>query len=537
MTFNFLGFNLIISEINMLIKSLSIKSLILIFSFIGPILLFITTYKFGLGLSPDSVEYIAVSKNLLEGRGFLSFDGLPVVNWPPLYPVLLSFITFSFGIEAETSALIVNLVLFGLTIYSFGQLCKKYLNSELLIVIGLISVLFSIPVFTVSLWAWSELIFILFIIWYINSLISFIEKKSKSSLIVLILITSLAMLTRYIGVAFYFVTIVIMIFYHNDERNRKFKSIALYSVTAFIPIALWLIRNYIVSQTLTGARGTSRFSIYSNLTLTIEHLLEWYIPEFMASIKIAFIVSLIFISILLWMIYHQRINFKDFNLKIDKKTFLMLVLITLAYIVSLIIISTLKAHNPIDSRLLSPVFIPVTLILLIILQAVYNRLFVFKQKKILRILLFALVAVYTIHPISVVSEMMIKHHNTGSGYSGTGWEKEKKQAWLSYLNANFIKGSKVYSDDPYEVYYLLNIDTQWSPNKKFTDSEEIVTYLQDLYMTWPSEGKAYLIWFNNLEFHKRELFTPSELSQIAEIVLIDSSAIGELYKAIIKEHL
>lgn len=514
----------------MQIKSLSTKTLIIMFSLIGPILLFITTSKFGLGLSPDSIEYIAVSKNLLEGRGFLSFDGIPVVNWPPFYPVLLSFTSFALGIEAATTALIVNVILFGLIVYSFGNICSKFLNSQLLVVIGLVSILFSIPIFSVSLWGWSELIFILLIIWYINSLISFIENKSKAALIILTLITSLAMLTRYIGVAFYFVTIVVMFFYYDDKKSRKYKSIGLYSLAAFIPVSIWLMRNYTVSGTFTGVRGASRYSVYSNLTLTVEHLLEWYMPVFLANIKIFFILGVIATAFVLWSYYHKKIRFKEFNLKIDKKTFTILIIISATYIVSLILVSTLKAHNPIDSRLLSPVYIPITLILFITIQSVYNRLYLLKYKKLLRNILFVSVIFYTIHPISVVTQMIIQHYNSGSGYSGTGWEKEIKQEWLNFLNERFLKDSPVYSDDPYEVYYLLNIDTKWAPNKKFTDSEEIITHLKDLKGKWPSENEAYLIWFNNLEFHKRELFTPVQLSRISEVVIVDSSAIGELYR-------
>src|SRR5512138_3359921 len=42
--------------------------------------------KLGLGISTDSVPMLFAGTDLFASRGFTSFDGSPVLAWPPLYP-------------------------------------------------------------------------------------------------------------------------------------------------------------------------------------------------------------------------------------------------------------------------------------------------------------------------------------------------------------------------------------------------------------------------------------------------------------------
>lgn len=40
----------------------------------------------GIGISPDSVTYLSAARHLVHGKGFISFDDLPVVDFPFAYP-------------------------------------------------------------------------------------------------------------------------------------------------------------------------------------------------------------------------------------------------------------------------------------------------------------------------------------------------------------------------------------------------------------------------------------------------------------------
>src|SRR5574338_299034 len=121
-------------------KIFSIKTIIIIFSFIGSSLVFLAAINYGPGLSPDSIEYLAASNSLLRGTGFLSYNGLPITEWPPLYPIFISLIRFIFGTDSSISVVILNALLFGCIIYRSGLILYKYINTKIIIIVGLLSV-------------------------------------------------------------------------------------------------------------------------------------------------------------------------------------------------------------------------------------------------------------------------------------------------------------------------------------------------------------------------------------------------------------
>ena len=64
----------------------------LLLSAAGALVVFFGTSRFGIGISPDSVNYISCARELIKGNGFISYDGTPFTLWPPLYPTLLGIL-------------------------------------------------------------------------------------------------------------------------------------------------------------------------------------------------------------------------------------------------------------------------------------------------------------------------------------------------------------------------------------------------------------------------------------------------------------
>lgn len=510
-------------------KIFSIKTIIIIFSFIGSSLVFLATLNYGPGLSPDSIEYLAASNSLLRGLGFLSYNGLPITEWPPLYPILISLLRFIFCLNSASSSIILNSLLFGFIIYRSGLILHKYINTKTFIIVGLIAVLFSIPVFTEALWAHSELLFILLTIVYIDYLVSYIQKGNLISFTILVILTALALLTRYIGITLVLTTIFTILIYSKKHISNKILSILIYSVLSGILIGIWIIRNYIISNTFFGERGASRYSFFLNVDLTIDKILSWDISDHLINLKVFFVIFVLIAMLVSILLMAKKIKMKDLYLRINNRIIVILILFISFYLITLILISSIKAHNPIDSRLLSPVYVPGLILLLIILQACYNRINSFKNVKLLKIVFFSILILGGLEPIYHTINMIEYHYNYGEGYSGRSWEKENKKNWLMSIKKNFIKNSAVYSNEPFEVYYLLNNYAKWSPRKTFYDSDQIYIHLNDLKGAWPLEKSGYLVWFNKIEFHNTPLYSPVELAEVSGLEVIDSSEIGTLY--------
>lgn len=515
---------------------LFIKIIIVIFSFIGSGLVIISTLNFGVGVSPDSVEYLATANNLLLGKGFLSFDGQPVSQWPPLYPMLLFLCSYTFGISTAMSAVIINTILFGLIIYKSGMVLTDYPTSNSIIIIGLLAILFSIPIFSIALWAWSELLFIFFTVWYIKSLGTYIQKENLRSFIIIVLATALAILTRYIGIILIMLTTITILYYSKERLKSKIFPIIIYSVLSITPVSIWLIRNYLISGTLFGERGASKYSILVNIFFTLETILSWENLDKFINLKMFIFLIITITIILLGILALKILKNNKILLKADNILLIILFSFISIYLCSLIFISSVKAHNPIDSRLLSPIYIPLTLLFLTILQATYNRIYSFKRYKQLRIAFFIFLIIGIANMFLSTLDTINHHYKEGDGYSGISWQKSSEDKWLKNIEQKYIKNSTIYCNDPFAVYYLENIHAKWSPRKTYYDSDEIYLLLRDLKGVWPPEKEAFIIWFNQVEFALEPLYTPSELSTISELCLQDSNYLGSLFLVSIKNN-
>ena len=80
------------------------KIMLLLLGLTGTILSLLSTSLFGSGLSPDSVYYISIARNIAAGNGFVTFMGAPMIEWPPLYPLILAIPGILFKIDPLISA-------------------------------------------------------------------------------------------------------------------------------------------------------------------------------------------------------------------------------------------------------------------------------------------------------------------------------------------------------------------------------------------------------------------------------------------------
>jgi len=83
-----------------------------ILGLIGAVVILLLTFSHNTGISPDSVAYISVARNISEGNGFITYDGDYYVLQPPLYPLLLASVYQMFSIDPVVSAGYINSIFF-----------------------------------------------------------------------------------------------------------------------------------------------------------------------------------------------------------------------------------------------------------------------------------------------------------------------------------------------------------------------------------------------------------------------------------------
>src|SRR5512146_1556150 len=217
----------------------------------------------GLGLSDDSIAYIAGARSMLAGHGYreawLASNG-PVTHFPPAFPDILTFLGW-FGLAPLRGVRFLNASLFGLNILLGGILgwrLTKWLPAG-----PAVGALFLLndSLLRVHAVAMSEPLFIFL------SLLSFwmfdlYMERDQHWLWLLAggTLTGMAYLTRYAGLALVATFLVALLILHGTWRKRLSSSGIF--LAAFLPWAVgWAIRNELV-----GGNVANRVLIWHPIT-------------------------------------------------------------------------------------------------------------------------------------------------------------------------------------------------------------------------------------------------------------------------------
>ena len=498
------------------------KLTLAILSAIGTAIILLSTRHYGAGISPDSVTYIATARHIATGIGAVTYDGTPLVLHPPLYPTLLATIAYVFRLDPLSSAHIVNAVLFGSIVYFSGLLFLRHLKSYVCAFLGTASVLVTYPLILVSLMAWSEPLFILLTLLYLLLLESYLERRNITLLLLLSLSVALACLTRYIGIILLFTGMVSVLLFRQDNSRIKYGHLFLFLFISALPIGVWVIRNYFLSGTLFGPRGPSYYSLSQNLAFVFNTFLHRYIPDRLSEHRSILMLLSATIGFLAGLsVRGNWSKFRTVLLEIGP-----LLLFIVAYVGFLVISSTTTAYDKIGDRLLSPVFVPMNLLLLFFASKILASLV--RQglsQRLANILLAIFVVIWLVNATRDTTSLITDAMSQGLEYSGKYWRNSQTIKYF-LQNRKSEHGCKIfYSNAPDVLYILANLVAKMSPRKML--GAKIINDISNLKGSWPEESNACLVWFDKVD--RNYLFTVDELRTVANVQQVIRLEDGAVY--------
>ncbi len=462
--------------------------------------------RHGIGLSPDSAGYLAVAQNLLEGKGFLSYRGEPFVSQPPLYPLAIATVSFFFSFAPTTSALLINVFLFAAVTHLSGRLAFLITKSFPISIAVCFSVISGVPVTWVSIFAWSEILFIFFIIASIISMLLFISSKNIRDLLACSLLVGCSCMTRYAGLFFIISFLLFMILLPDEKLGKKLYYLSTFLSISLFPITIWILRNYILSETLFGPRTGALLKAYELTLLLCDTFVSWFVPPiFILKNEISLFILFNFLAFAFLFICKSQV--KNLN---------SLFVITLIFLYPILIFtSSLRfAYDPIDHRLLSPVFVP---LIIILLNFPYQTFHLYLKsrlsKRVQSVLIILGGLVWFTHPALSTLILGLEVRQEGKGYHAVHWQTSETLAYVRQVGKQLTR-LPIYTNDPEGLYFLAHIQAEHLPFHPRP--------------TWPETGRAYLIRFKPA--YRGECLDIIEgLRHSADIRLLAHFSDGEIY--------
>ncbi|MGY0691321.1 hypothetical protein ACW2QC_00850 [Virgibacillus sp. FSP13] len=222
-------------------------------------------------LSSDSAHYLQLAQNFLNGDGMTTanyVNGMSTyfATWPVGYPVLIALMSFVSGLGVFWASKLVNILCLGACFILIKRLFKKRAV--------LVSMLFFVSTFTnLFVYTWSEVPFLLGMLWLVFGLVRYVETNKIGYVIHLLIASLFLFFMRYIGLIGAGI-IGLVGFYYLFRKQWKPMIICWATGSLTILIAgMYLVVNYLKTGQLTGMERIPRVETASEfMTMLWEGL-------------------------------------------------------------------------------------------------------------------------------------------------------------------------------------------------------------------------------------------------------------------------
>ena len=533
-------------------------------SALGTFLVLVRGSTYGVGVTPDSVSYISAARSLAAGNGFWSSSHY--IHQPPLFPLLLA-LTGVFGPDPADTAGYVNAFLCGLAIFLSSLWLLAHLRArpaptsrtlQTWLLLWAIAVLvLSPPLLRVASFAWSEPLFILLTISALFTFNTFLDTGKRASLVLAAIFTSLACLTRYVGITIP-ATMLLLLLLRKYTLSKKTTDTVIYALIVGTPLSVWLLRNFLVSGTWTGPRYPTQYSFLFNLTKMFGILADWVLPlpwvlemgninELLFNVKEVipqYLLVLLIPTLLLfgvgawicltrWPLHHTRLPLHHVRPIVLLATF------TAVYLLVLLIARSISGPaEPVSRRFMNPVYIPLLFIVVLFLDDFFHydlqrKLLgtlrfpwvqnVYAEGRVagLPVVLMALLSVWLwLLPVNT-NVQYIRHalENGQAGYNSRTWAESEI---LRYINENPCARCVFFSANESGLFFLTAQPRQSGLPLQLTDDwlrriESMQRNGEDVYIVWFFFPDKIINDLQHVMYDRHQIETELVLETVAEL--------------------
>ncbi|MBN1917408.1 MAG: glycosyltransferase family 39 protein [Verrucomicrobia bacterium] len=493
-------------------------------SVVGIALALVATSR-GVGVSPDSVSYISGVRNLLDGHGLCRFPNAsgqcaPIVNWPPLYPLMLAAVSAT-GLETLVAARWLSAVLFGATIFLVGLMARRLAAPTWLVFVAALSVATANDMVAVHAMAWSEPPCIFFGLLGILLLDRHLDRPRRLTLMAAAASLACAFLTRYAAFAYLMVGACALGLLGRRRFPARLVDLGLFAGVVGVPLAAALVRNVVVGGSATGRVMASQpILIPVQLGDGLNTASLWVLPQFVSSPAVqALVLGMLVAGAVAWHFWLRRRAAAGSASTAESASSLPALLIALVvFHLALVIayICFVFHGTPLNGRTLSPVF---PAVVLLAVWMVARELRSPRQVRFVRIACVAacvlLVATYSVRAVRLAANLR---------YGGLCYGDDE------WANADILRHVKalavdrpIYSNSPDVVYFFTGRGASFTPRAEANEAT-LETMRAHLEAT-----QGVVVYFE--KGRQQGYMAPADLAGRLQLKLLVQAADGAIYES------
>lgn len=444
----------------------------------------------GIGLSWDSTDYIAVGLSMSAGRGALDVTGIPTVIRPP---GLSAFVTLGdwLTVSPDISLRCVNAISMMLIVWCTHRLLSHAAVRPTAKWIGVMLVALSPMLLDISTMAWSEPLFLALIL--VALVIATRERAWPWDLVLIVIFTAM-FFVRYVG-PFYAAPIALVAAVVQMRTSgivlSLFRSGTSLAVSLVLPW-IWLMRNKDLTGYLTGYREAGGGTLLDPLKTFTGTLGSWLLArpplggnggiylnwnDFSGYMKVAGVAMWILLAVLVSSYFLRPRQTTRGATTIMSACLLLFV----SYGGFSVYRFVYHEMGPLDSRMMSGLYVPLILMLVIALDTSVRRIPTTTPRRFLSIGVLAalpMLVVPTWHAVATLDNT-VSYGSTGR-YWGTEFHRTVP---IHDFAASLPGDAAVYSNEPQSLFAAT---FHWPIRNQ---------YMYQIPYDLPCDQR-YFVWFN-----------------------------------------
>ncbi|MEX1248453.1 MAG: hypothetical protein WEA61_08215 [Anaerolineales bacterium] len=504
----------------------------------GSLLVWLATASLGPGLSTDGARYLSTAESIAAGRGIVDYLGLPLVNWPPLYPLLLAGLNWLTGLDVFGLGQIVNILAFGAIIYLGGIFFERSLPGNLVLAyVASLMLATSLPLLEVSANIASDPLFLICVLLFFLAAQNYLRARRRAAWWQMAALAVAACFLRYAGLTLIISGAAITLWAWRKDLRQAFVKAVGFGLVAGLPItAFAILHNLPATGTLLGAHRPSM--ALTNFPVLFEKMAGWFLPQSWLSGPLSWLTGAaallafgLVAAVLLaasnrkrraaWVAALQRGNL-----------FPSLVFLLVYGAVLVFSISTSEHQVP-GSQRLHAVLLPAFLVLL---GGAVQVLLPKPPAKVagmpLRSLLLAGFALWLLLPVYRVQTYVRASLENGdvSYYNLYNTRPLRESDIVDHIQTlEFNEDEKVYSNNEGAAWFYLRRRIYRLPRYAAEAGQDLAAVMAT-FDGWPAaDEQARLIWFERQLDYKEEVPTPDQMQEFIRLTPTFVGRYGNVY--------